>query len=110
MTNAQSKIFKRFIMTTNETEPAPLPDTDRHLYLPDTDRHNKSIIKEHTEYFQKFKKAHDEHELALWLEEQVSNYHPEISKSKGMLRNIECHKLFTEFINDPKYSKYFKNS
>ena len=40
-------------MTTNETEPAPLPDTDRHLYLPDTDRHNKSIIKEHTEYFQK---------------------------------------------------------
>ena len=56
MTNAQSKFFKSFIMTTNETEPAPLPDTDRHLYLPDTDRHIKSLIKEHIENIQKIKK------------------------------------------------------
>tara|TARA_R110000822_G_scaffold279346_1_gene401095 strand:- start:208 stop:525 length:318 start_codon:yes stop_codon:yes gene_type:complete len=47
-----------------------------------------------------------EHELAVWLEEQEDNYHPDISKSKGMLTNPELHKLFTEFVNDPKYSKY----
>jgi hypothetical protein len=47
-----------------------------------------------------------EHELAIWLNEQEENYHPDISKSKGMLRDPECHKLYTEFINDPKYSKY----
>tara|TARA_B100001059_G_scaffold219719_1_gene241026 strand:+ start:784 stop:1047 length:264 start_codon:yes stop_codon:yes gene_type:complete len=47
-----------------------------------------------------------EHELAVWLNEQEENYHPNISKSKGMLRDPECHKLYTEFINDPKYSKY----
>ena len=46
------------------------------------------------------------HELALWLEEQENNYHPDISKSKGMLTDPELHKLFTEFVNDPKYSKY----
>ncbi len=52
-----------------------------------------------------------EHELAVWLNEQEENYHPDISKSKGMLRDPECHKLYTEFINDPKYSKYLtKNS
>ena len=45
-----------------------------------------------------------EHELAVWLEEQEDNYHPDISKSKGMLTNPELHKLFTEFVNDPKYS------
>ena len=48
--------------------------------------------------YSKNKKAHDEHELALWLEEQESNYHPDISKSKGMLRNIECYKLFTSLL------------
>ena len=48
---------------------------------------------------------HKENELTVWLEEQEKNYHPDISNSKGMLRNPEYHKLYTEFINDPKYSK-----
>ena len=47
-------------------------------------------------------------DLALWLDEQEEYYHPDISKSKGMLRNPEIHKLFKEFVNDPKYSKHFK--
>jgi hypothetical protein len=59
-----------------------------------------------TEVTKSMEKINKEHELAGWLQEQQQNYHPDISKSKGMLRNPECHKLYTEFINDPKYSKY----
>lgn len=59
-----------------------------------------------TEITKCMEEINKEHELAGWLQEQQQNYHPDISKSKGMLRNPECHKLYTEFINDPKYSKY----
>jgi len=47
---------------------------------------------------QEIKKIEEEHKLAVWLDEQQDNYHPDILKSKGMLKNPECHKLFTEFI------------
>ena len=47
----------------------------------------------------KNKKTHDEHELALWLREQESDYHPDISKSKGMMRKIKCqNKIYYYFI------------
>ena len=45
----------------------------------------------------------NEHELALWIEEQLFNY----QNSIGLMKNITIRKKWEEFLMNPKYGKYF---
>ena len=42
-------------------------------------------------------------QLATWINTQLHNY----NKVKKSMKNDEIYKQWTDFINDPKYSKYF---
>lgn len=47
-----------------------------------------------------------EEELAKWIEIQKEDY----KNRSGMMKNDEIYNLWTEFINDPKYKKYFMDN
>jgi ubiquinone/menaquinone biosynthesis C-methylase UbiE len=45
--------------------------------------------------------------IGTWVSTQKTNYNQDISKCKDNMKSLEIHQLWTEFINDPKYKKYF---
>jgi hypothetical protein len=47
-------------------------------------------------------------QLGQWISDQVKKYDADITKSKHGMKTPEIHTLWTEFINDPKYRKYFQ--
>jgi superfamily II DNA or RNA helicase len=42
--------------------------------------------------------------LAIWFNHQKSNYNSDINKCKHSMKKPEIHSLWTEFINNPKYT------
>jgi ubiquinone/menaquinone biosynthesis C-methylase UbiE len=48
--------------------------------------------------------------LGYWISDQKKYYNVNIIQCKGTLKDPEIHQLWTEFINDLKYIKYFKKS
>ena len=48
--------------------------------------------------------------LGHWVGTQQKNYNVNIQQSKRILKDPEIHKLWSDFINDPKYIQYFKKS
>ena len=70
----------------------------------------KKYIDEHEKRPSDKDEAKSVKQLGTWLGTQKKNYDTDITKSKGIMKTPEIHKIWTEFINDPKYSEYFESN
>ena len=69
-------------------------------------KNNLELIKQYIDiHHRKPRKNSEQKTLANWIGTQNKIYDVDISKCKQIMKNEEIHKLWTDFINDPKYSK-----
>ena len=70
-------------------------------------------VKKYINKYNKTPSTHDKDEdikqIGIWISKQKTNYNIDINKCKEGIKNEEIYNKWTEFINDNKYKKYFKN-
>jgi superfamily II DNA or RNA helicase len=95
------KLFKEFINNPKY----------KHLLSPIEDWKNNIIeVKKYIDLNNTNPKKEDKNKdikkLGIWISYQKKNYNPDIALCNFIMKTPEIHKLFTEFINNPKYTKH----